>query len=123
MRSNLAEGDNAVESTVDTSEANGLDAFSDHVLDGSFVGFGCSTSGCDRAVDEGTFGEDGDFGSADESAKASGDVVELIKGEFGGLGVGEGHGFVRVRCVGGVCVREVSEVCSSDDLKIAGIGC
>ena len=104
MRSNLAEGDHAGEPAVDTSEANGLDAFSDHVLDGSFVGFGCSTSGCDRAVDEGTFGEDGDFGSADESAKASGDVVELIKGEFGGLCAGEGHGFVCVRCVGVVCV-------------------
>ena len=104
MRSNLAEGDHAAEPAVDTSEANGLDAFSDHVFDGSFVGFGCSTPGCDGAVDEGTFGEDGDFGSADESAKACGDVVELIKGEFGGLGVGEGHGFVRVRCVGVGCV-------------------
>ena len=94
MRGNLTEGDNAVESAVDTSEANGIDAFSDHEFDVSFVGFGCSTPGCDGAVDESAFGEDGDFGSADESAKASGDVVELIKGEFGGLGVGEGHGFV-----------------------------
>ena len=33
-----------------------------------------------------------------------GDVIELIKGEFGGLGVGEGHGFVRVRCGGVGCV-------------------
>ena len=39
--------------------------------------------------------------SADES---SGDVIELIKGEFGGLGAGEGHGFVCVRCVGVGCV-------------------
>ena len=38
------------------------------------------------------------------------DGEQLIKGEFGGLGVGEGHGIV-------------SELCSSDDLKIAGIGC
>ena len=124
MRGNLAEGDNAVESTVDTSEANGLDAFSDHVLDGSFVRFGCSTPACDGAVDESAFGEDGDFGSFECSSEEScRDIVELIKGEFGGLGVGDGHGFVRVRCVGVVCVREVSELCSSDDLKIAGMGC
>ena len=95
MRSNLAEGDHAAEPAVDTSEANGLDAFSDHVFDGSFVGFGCSTPGCDGAVDESAFGEDGDFGSSDCSSEEScRDIVELIKGEFGGLGVGEGHGFL-----------------------------
>ena len=33
-----------------------------------------------------------------------GDVIELIKREFSGLGVGDGHGFVRVRCVGVGCV-------------------
>ena len=45
------------------------------------------------------------FDATDESAyKASRDVIKLIKGEFGGLGVGEGHGFVRVRCVGVGCV-------------------
>ena len=104
MRGNLTEGDNAVQSAVDTSESNGINAFSDQVLDGRFVGFGCSTPGCDGVVDESAFGEDSDFGSADEPAKASGDIVELIKGEFGGLGAVEGHEFVRVRCVGVGCV-------------------
>ena len=98
MRSNLAEGDHAAEPAVDTSEANGLDAFSDHVLDGSFVRFGCSTPACDGAVDESAFGEDGNFGSFECSSEEScGDIVELIKGEFSGLGVVEGHGFVRGR--------------------------
>ena len=63
------------------------------------------------------------FGTSKRSSdESSGDVIELIKGEFSGLGVGEGHGFVRVRCVGVGCVWEVSELCSSDDLKIAGMG-
>ena len=123
MRGNLTEGYNAVQSAVDTSESNGINAFSDHEFDVSFVGFGCSTSGCDGAVDESAFGEDSDFGSADEPAKASGDVIQLIQGEFVGLGAGEGHGFVCGRCVGVDCVWEVSELCSSDDLKIAGMGC
>ena len=32
------------------------------------------------------------------------DGEQLIKGEFGGLGAGEGHGIVRVKCVGVGCV-------------------
>ena len=42
--------------------------------------------------------------SFENSAPSSGDVIELIKREFSGLGVGDGHGFVRVRCVGVGCV-------------------
>ena len=38
------------------------------------------------------------------SSPSCGDVIELIKREFGGLCVGDGHGFVRVRCVGVGCV-------------------
>ena len=48
------------------------------------------------------------------------DGEELIKGEFSGLGVVDGHGFVCEKWVEVVCDWEV---CSSDDLKIAGMGC
>ena len=47
------------------------------------------------------------------------DGEELLKGEFSGLGVGDGHGFVCEQWVVVVCDWEV---CSSDDLKIAGMG-